>query len=235
MAVETLSYTLSLGSKAVGSQVLKTTVTPRVVTLELRALFQGAFGQHSLMQTSQVVTETGESLRFREEDDAKGDRRVFEVTFDPRSGLVRATRQAGGQQGGAETPLLRPYSDPLGLLYRVRELARNGVETSVRVAMLGKDVVIEPMGEQALETPPGERRALGYLLNPGPSYVFIDAEPPHAPLRFVQPTVHGQVEAFLVRAVQEEGAAAPPQSPSSERGSKRRRRGGRRRRRVEAG
>ena len=234
MAVETLSYTLSLGSKAVGSQVLKTTVTARVVTLELRALFQGALGQHNLTQTSQVAADTGESLRFREEDDAKGDKRVFEVVFDPRSGLVRATRQAGGQQGGAETPLLRPYSDPLGLLYRVREFARNGIETPVRVAMLGKDVVIEPLGEQALETPGGERRALGYLLNPGPGYIFVDAEPPHAPLRFVQPTVHGHVEAFLIRAVQEEDAAvAAPQS--SERGSKRRRRGGRRRRRVELG
>ena len=232
MAVETLSYTLALAPKAVGSQVHKTTVTARVVTLELRALFQGALGQHNLTQTSQVATDTLESLRFREEDDAKGDKRVFEVVFDPRSGLVRATRQAGGQQGGAETPLLRPYSDPLGLLYRVRELARDGVEEPVRVAMLGKDVVIEPLGEQALETPQGERRALGYLLNPGSSYVFIDAEPPHAPLRFVQPTVHGQLEAFLVRAVQEEGVGVEaPQG--SERGSKRRRRGGRRRRRVE--
>ena len=234
MAVETLSYTLSLGARAVGSQVLKTTLTPRVVTLELRALFQGALGQHNLTQTSQVAADTLESLRFREEDDAKGDKRIFEVVFDPRSGLVRATRQAGGQQGGAETPLLRPYSDPLGLLYRVRELARGGVKKPVRVAMLGKDVVIEPLGEQALETPQGERRALGYLLNPGLGYVFIDAEPPHAPLRFVQPTVHGHVEAFLIRAVQEEGVAVEaPQS--SERGSKRRRRGGRRRRRVEAG
>ena len=234
MAVETLSYTLSLGARAVGSQVLKTTLTPRVVTLELRALFQGALGQHSLTQTSQVAADTGESLRFREEDDAKGDKRVFEVVFDPRSGLVRATRQAGGQQGEAETPLLRPYSDPLGLLYRVRELARGGVEKPVRVAMLGKDVVIEPLGEQVLETPGGERRALGYLLNPGSSYVFIDAEPPHAPLRLLQPTVHGHVEAFLIRSVQEESVAVEaPQS--SERGSKRRRRGGRRRRRVEVG
>lgn len=232
MAVETLSYTLSLGSKAVGSQVLKTTVTPRVVTLELRALFGGVLGQHNLTQTSQVVTDTGESLRFREEDDAKGERRVYEVVFDARSGLVRATRQAGGQGGGAETPYLRPYSDPLGLLHRVRELARSGAREPARVAMLGKDVVIEPLGEEGLDLPGGERRALGYLLSPGPSYVFIDAEPPHAPLRLVQPTVHGQLEAFLVRAVHEEGTEAPPQN--LERGSKRRRRGGRRRRRVEA-
>lgn len=227
MAVETLSYTLSLGARAVGSQTLKTTLTPRVVTLELRALFQGALGQHSLTQTSQVATDTLESLRFREEDDARGDRRVFEVVFDARSGLVRATRQGDG----AEVPYLRPYSDPLGLLYRVRDLARSGAETPVRVAMLGKDVVIEPMGGQGLDLPGGERRALGYLLNPGSSYVFIDAEPPHAPLRLLQPTVHGHVEAFLVRAVHEEGGEAPPQNP--ERGGRRRRRGGRRRRRVE--
>ena len=233
MAVETLSYTLSLGAKSVGSQVLKTSVTPRVTTLELRALFQGALGQHGLTQTSQVLTDTGESLRFREEDDAKGDRRVYELVFDARSGLVRATRQAGGQHEGAEVPLLRPLSDPLGLLHRVRETARSGTQEPVRVALLGKDVVLEPLGEQALETPGGERRALGYRLSPGPSYEFVDAEPPHAPLRLVQPTVQGQLEAFLVRAALEEGAAATPQA--LERAGKRRRRGGRRRRRVEAG
>lgn len=230
MAVETLSYTLSLGSKAVGSQVLKTSVTPRVTTLELRALFGGAFGQRSLTQTSQVVTGSGESLRFREEDDAKGDRRVYEVMFDARSGLVRATRQAGGGREEAETPLLRPTSDPLGLLYQVREAARNGATGPVRVALLGKDVVLEPWGEHEVEAQGGAARALGFRLSPGPSYVFVAAEPPHAPLRLVQPTVHGQLEAFLVRAAREDAPVAPP----PERSGRRRRRGGRRRR-VELG
>lgn len=234
MAVETLSYALSLGAKAVGSQVIKTTVTPRVTMLECRALFQGALGAHSIDQSSQLLTGSGESLRFSETAEIKGEKHTFEVAFDARSGLVKATRQVGAQIERAETPCLRPYRDPLGLLHTLRGLA-HGAALTERVPLLGKDVVIESLGEWVLETTNGERPTFGYVLRPGPSYVYLDARPPHAIIRLIQPTQYGQVEASLIRAVEEDGTlSAPKDKESKDRSGKRRRRGGRRRRRVES-
>ena len=233
MTVEILSYTLSLGAKAVGSQIIKTAVTPRVTTLECHALFQGVFGPQSLSQTSQLATPTGESLRFSEETDTKGDKRTYEVVFDARSGLVKATRQTVAGSETAETPYFRPYSDPLGLLHRLRA-APTGAEGRRQVAMLGKDVVIESLGRWTLETPQGERATFGYLLHPGLAYVYLDAHAPYAPLRVSQPTLHGQLEAFLVRTAQEDGSLGTPVASPQDRANKRRRRGGRKRRRVES-
>lgn len=243
MTVETCSYTLSLGHKAVGSQLVRTAVSGRTTTVEARAQFQGVFGQQSLTQTSQLYTRTCESLRYREENDTKEGKRSFEVTFDTQSGLVTATRQLGLQTERAETPLLRPYSDPLGLLHRLRgvvqdEKVQNGevqngeAGASLRVPLLGKDVVITHLGESEIETALGLRRVVGFVLNPGPGYVYVDAEPPYSLLRLVQPTQHGLVEAFLTRRVEEDGTLA--KVPGAERPAKRRRRGGRKRRRVES-
>lgn len=238
MTVETCSYTLSLGHKAVGSQLVRTAVSGHTTTIEARAQFQGVFGQQSLTQTSQLHTRTCESLRYHEENDTKEGKRSFEVTFDAQSGLVTATRQLGLQTERAETPLLRPYSDPLGLLHRLRgvvqnEKVQNGeAGASLRVPLLGKDVVITQLGESEIETALGLRRVVGFVLNPGPGYVYVDAEPPYSLMRLVQPTQHGLVEAFLTRRVQEDGTLA--KVSGAERPAKRRRRGGRKRRRVES-
>ncbi len=229
--METCSYTLLLGNKAVGSQVVRTTVMGRTTTLEAKAIFGGALGQGTLNQTSQLLTESLESLRFTEEEDSRGERRSFEVLFDARSGLVKATRRSGSLLERAETPYLRPYSDPLGLL---RQLRGRTVVGTARVPMLGKDVVIEPLGESEVETALGLHNAVGYLLRPGPGYVYVDAQPPHALVRMVQPTEHGLVEAFLTRVIEEDGAqATTPNTAPEARAPKRRRRGGRKRRRVE--
>ena len=229
--VETFSYALSLGAKAVGSQVLKTSVTPRVTTLECRALFQGALGSHSLEQSSRILSASGESLYFSETD-TSGEKHTFEVTFDTRSGVVQATRQLGTQLERTEVPYLRPYSDPLGLLHIIRGLG-HGSALRARVPLLGKDVLVESLGEWPLETAQGERLTYGYALRPGPAYIYVDAEPPHALVRLLQPTQYGHVEAFLVRTVQEDGTLSAAKEPAKERSGKRRRRGGRRRRRVE--
>ena len=229
--VETLSYALSLGAKAVGSQVIKTSVTPRVTTLECRALFQGALGSHSLEQSSRSSSAGGESLHFSETD-TSGEKHTFEVSFDAQSGLVKVARQLGAQVERAELPYLRPYRDPLGLLHSLRGLG-HGSAVRERVPLLGKDVLIESLGEWPLETAQGERLTYGYVLRPGPAYVYVDAEPPHALVRLLQPTRYGHVEAFLVRTVQEDGTLGAPKEPAKDRPGKRRRRGGRRRRRVE--
>ena len=232
MPVETCSYTLSLGHKSVGSQLVRTAVSGRVTTVEARTQFQGVFGQQSLTQTSQLHTRTAESLRYFEEIDSKEGKRSFEVTFDVQNGLVTATRRLGSQTDYAETPYLLPYSDPLGLLHRLRSAVQDGTPVSLRVPLLGKDVMITPLDVTEIETALGVRRAVGFVLYPGPGYVYIDAEPPYALVRLVQPTEHGLVEAFLTQRAQEDGTLST-KAGAEARPSKRRRRGGRRRRRVE--
>lgn len=236
MTVEICSYTFSLGSKAVGSQVLRTTVQGRTTTLEAKALFQGIFGQQSLTQTSQLLSDSLESLRFSEEATSPGEKRSFEVVFDSKSGLVRATRRVGAQLERAETPLVQPYSDPLGLLQRLRRNAHGErAGEAERVPLLGKDVVVEYLGESEVETALGLRPAFGYILYPGPGYVYVDTQPPYTLVQLLQPTQHGLLEAFLTRRVDEDDSSSPasPATPEG-RSGKRRRRGGRRRRRVES-
>lgn len=233
MTIETCSYTLSLGHKSVGAQVVRTAVSGRTTTVASTTRFQGVLGQESLTQTSELHTRTTESLRYFEETEGKEGKRSLEVTFDARSGLVSATRRAGSQTEHAEAPLLLPYSDPLGLLHRLRSAAQNDAETSpLRVPLLGKDVTVTPLGVSVVETALGPRRAAGFVLYPGPGYVYVDTEAPYALLRLVQPTEIGPVEAFLTQRVQEDGLlSAKTEQPRT---PKRRRRGGRRRRRVES-
>ncbi len=235
MTVETCSYTLSLGQKNVGLQTVRTAVSGRNTTVASKTQFQGVFGQQSLTQTSELHTRTAESLRYFEETEGKEGKRSLEVTFDARSGLVSATRRSGSQTEHAETPLLLPYSDPLGLLHRLRSAAQNGTgesPTRMRIPLLGKDVTVTPLGTSEIETTLGPRRVVGFVLYPGPGYVYIGTEAPYAPLRLVQPTEHGPVEAFLTRRVQDDGILNATETEA--RPAKRRRRGGRRRRRVES-
>lgn len=232
MTVETCSYILSLGHKSVGSQTVRTAVSGRTTTVEARTQFQGVFGQQSLVQTSELHTRTAESLRYHEEIDGKDGKRSFEVKFDARSGLVTATRRLGSQSEHAQTPLMLPYSDPLGLLHRLRSAVQHEeVGDSLRVPLLGKDVMIAHLGESEVETARGRARAVGFVLYPGPGYIYVDAEPPYTLVRLVQPTEHGLVEAFLTQRVQEDGTLDA--TGAETRPAKRRRRGGRRRRRVE--
>jgi hypothetical protein len=155
--------------------------------------------------------------------------------FDAETGLVRATRRQGGQLEQSDAPYLRPYSDPLGLLQGLR-LGYAGSPGSTemrRVPLLGKDVVIAPLGDSEVETGLGTQQAAGFVPYPGPSYVYLATEPPHAIVRLVQPTEYGLLEALLTRRTEEEGTLETPVPPEA-RSSKRRRRGGRRRRRVES-
>lgn len=249
MKVESCSYSLSLGGKTVGTQSLRTALSGRTAALEAHALWQGVFGQQQLTQSSQVNSQDGESLRFSEHTEAPGDKRSFEVVFDAKSGLVRATRRSGSQLERAETPYLRPYSDPLGLLYILRNFRGEG---ALRIPLLGKDVVAERLADTVVETGLGSREAHAFVLYPGPSYVYIEKSEPYAIVRLLQPTTHGLLEAYLTRLVYEEGpaltaSAAKTQSKIHDKNhdkthdkaqaaaakpNKRRRRGGRRRKRV---
>ncbi|CAN5511239.1 hypothetical protein BH24DEI1_BH24DEI1_05960 [soil metagenome] len=226
MSVEVCSYRLSLRGKSVGSQVLRTQTSRHQVRLEARLTLQGSLGQATVTQTSSLHTPSLLSQLFSETQQDNQEKRHYQVAFDERSGLVRAS--CG--KDSAEVPYSRPYRDPLGLLHLIRALPEN--ETSLRVPMLGKDVVVERLPDAELRTALGNRAARVYALYPGHAYVFVDCEAPHTILKLSQRLEAGLLDALIVRVSQEDEMPSGEGRPSLERGrgSKRRnRRSGRKR------
>ena len=218
MPVEVWSYRLLLRGKSVGSQVFKTLERGSVISIESKLVMQSGSGQQTVTQKSLASRDMGYSLSFQEELIGPGERRQFRLEFDQESGLVRVSR---GNGDSAEAPYTRPYRDPLGLLHQVRNLGHK--ETSVRVPMLGKDVVIEPSGVSELDTVAGPRQARVYALYPGGSYVYVDALPPHTILKLTQRLDLALLDAVLIKIDEEDALHIEPPKPSKRKRRKRRR------------
>ena len=219
MLTELCSYRLNLYGKAVGTHTLRTQRGKKGVVLEARMALQGALGQKTVTQVSQLNPAL-ESLRFTEETQDRSHTRTFEVVFDAERGVVRATQSKSGKDDFAEEPYTLPYRDPLGLLHALRERPER-----LRVPMLGKEVVAERLAEVPLETALGERRAHPYVLYPDPCYVYVDAAPPHLILRLTQRFEGGLLDAFLTKVVQEDAPIQEEARPSKRNRRRRRRRG----------
>jgi len=197
MSVEVCSYRLTLRGKPVGTHVLKTENKGRFTRMEGTSHFQGSLGTLSVVQSSRSSSDSHHSLRFREETKERSENRSFDVTFDEGRGLVRAAR---GPRDLAETPYLRPYRDPLSLLNEIRSLGDQG---ALNIAMLGKDVSVQFVGEVDLATALGTKRARAYLLHPGQSVVYVDVHSPYTILKLTQRLADGHVDALLVRVASE--------------------------------
>ena len=222
MPVEVCSYRLTLRGAPVGTHVLRTERKGQTAHLEGRLMLQGSLGQLTTTQTSRFHQGRKLSLGFREDTERRGEKRRYDVVFDPGQGLVKASR---GQGDEATMPYIRPYRDPLGLLYELRSL-EPGTEP-VRFPMLGKDVTAIHLGTTELDTALGERTAHAYKLHPGPAYVYIDSEDPHTILQMSQ-RVDGQIlDALLVKVAQED--AMPVREAERPRSGRKRRRRRRRR------
>jgi len=228
VSVEVCSYRLTMRGKPVGTHVIKTEETGRVRRMEARSHFQGALGNSSVVQRSRSSAHELHSLEFREETLERSEKRIFDVTFDESTGTVRASK---GPRDKTELPYILPYRDPLSLLHEVRQL---GEAVTTEVAMLGKDVSVQYAGEVDLATALGNRRARAYLMHPGHSVVYVDAQAPHAILKLTQRLADGQLDALLVSIASEATMEAFGEDDKpQERGSKggRRRRGRRRQKR----
>lgn len=226
MPVESLTFRLSARGRPAGRLVLRSGERGRVTLSEARMQLQGALGNTTIVQTSRSHAARHHSLSWREEKEGQGDGRVFEVRFDPDSGLVTASR---GRQNSASIPYLLPYRDPLSLLRELRAFAATEYrpDAPLRIPMLGKEVVVARVVETELEVAGQRRRAKGFLLHPGGSWVYVDAAAPHTLLKLVQRLDDQNLEALLVDVAEEQSMPGWEQSEPSESSSGR---GGRRRR-----
>lgn len=223
MAVELCHYRLALRGKPVGSQFLSVEERGAAALLDAHLALQGSLGNADVRQRSKTHRQQFFSFAFEEETRSSSGRQSFSVTFDAEAGLVRASRGGGDQ---AAVPYVQAFEDPLGLLYHLRQLGPEAAR--LRVPMLGKEVLVERLGDTELETALGPRRAYAYLLQPGGSYVYVDQQAPHLILQLAQRLEGQLLEAFLVRVDEE---AARPQPEEKENRRPRRRRSGRQRRR----
>lgn len=231
MAVEVLSYDISQRGSPVGSHTLRTELRGGTVHLEGRMQLSGALGRSTIMQTSRTHARMHHSLSFREEQQKRGDNRTYDVQFDRSSGLVRASR--GGDK--AEQPLSKPFRDPLGMLFEIRQL---DPETShVTIPMLGKDVQVGLVGSVSLETAVGPREARVYRLFPGGSLLWVAEDEPRVILKMQQRTAGYPLDVVLTRISSEQGSTRESSRQAAGRdGGNRRshsRRGRRRRRRQD--
>ena len=203
MPVETCHYRLTLRGRPAGTHTLSTSFRGRTAILDASLKLQGPMPQTSLRQQSKVHRQQFFSFSYQETQTSP-DSRTYSVHFDIEEGLVKASRG----RDSAAVPYLQAYEDPLGLLYHLRHLED---ETTLRVPMLGKGVVVERIGETDLDTVLGERTARVYQLRPGGSYVYVDAEPPHSILMMTQLFAEQRLDALLVRI--DENAPLPKEKP----------------------
>lgn len=194
MVMEVCSYRLSLQGKPVGTQVITTSERGTNIFLETKMQLQGSLGNLSVSQQSKLHKEKFSSYFFNEETQESNNKRQFNVTFDYQRGLVRASRSSQDQ---AEIPLTQNFSDPLSLLYQLRNL--NPGEEFWHIPMLGKRVSVERIGEKVLETSLGEKACYVYKLWPGGSFVYVAKDPPHLIMMMTQRLDGRLLDAQLVR------------------------------------
>lgn len=237
MAVEVLSYDLSQRGVPVGSHVLRTELRGSTVHLEGKLQLSGALGRVTISQSSRSHVRQFNSLTFREEQQRRGDNRVFDLKFDRSSGLVQASRTGSDR---AEQPLVMPYRDPLGMLFEIRQMDPEAA--GLMIPMLGKHVQVTFVQSTTLETAVGTRPVRIYRLFPGGSLLWVGDDDAHLILKMQQRIEGAPVDAVLTRVAQEQGStrgsgqprqAAPSAAASRDGRRSRSRRGRRRRRRQE--
>ena len=216
MQVETCHYRLSLRGKPVGTHTLSTSFRGRTAILDAKMMLQaqGALRNTTIAQQSKAHRQQFFSFSFQETISVP-ESRTFKVHFDIEEGLVKAER---GGNDKAFIPYIESYEDPLSLLYHLRHL---NSEDYLRVPMLGKEVVVERLGEKVLETALGEHAAHVYRLRPGGSYVYVSVDAPHPILMMTQRFDNQLLDAHIVRI--DENARAP-QEPNRRRKRRRKRR-----------
>ncbi|MFN3266737.1 MAG: hypothetical protein ACK41E_07845 [Deinococcales bacterium] len=140
------------------------------------AQFVGSLGNAKRVQISRFAQNTRLPASFSENDNG----RIFETIFDRVAGVVTLRQN----RDEATQALTQEYHDPLSLVQLLRDLDPE-VE-NLRVPMIGGTVLVTRLEDELVTTPWGDTLARAYYLRPGMGFIYIEAQAPHRPLKFVQ-------------------------------------------------
>lgn len=199
MPVEVLSFDLSQRGTPVGTHVLRTELRGGTVHMEGRLQLSGPLGRATIIQSGRSHVRHHHSLAFREEQQKRGDNRTFDVRFDRSTGLIQAVRSGSDR---AEEPLTKPFRDPLGMLFELRQ--QDPDATALTIPMLGKDVQATLVQTTTIETAVGPRTARVWRLFPGGSLVWIGDDDANLILRMQQKIAGSPVDVVLTRVASEQ-------------------------------
>jgi hypothetical protein len=175
------------------------------------AQFQGSLGNSKRIQISRFVTGSRLPASFSENDNG----RVFETIFDRSAGVVilRQNRDEASQA------LTQDHHDPLSVVQLLRDLDPN-VE-NLRVPMVGGTVLITRLDDELIQTPWGEVLARAYYLRPGMGFIYIEAQAPHRPLKFVQAIGRYVLESSITNSIAKSGSGEFNRAPQPQKRSER--------------
>ncbi len=192
--MELVSYRLSYRGKPVGNYSLSADNKGSMVFLEAKMMLQGALGTTTINQTSKSHRSQFFSYSFQELTNSPGQNRRYNVVYDKKEGLIKASRSGTDK---AEIAAIVPIVDPIGLLYKIRFLDPN--KDRFLVPMLGKTVIVHKIAQKELETAFGKKMTNVYKLHPGKSLVYIDLEKPHHILAMTQYIGNKFLDSFIVK------------------------------------
>jgi hypothetical protein len=138
--------------------------------------FQGSLGNAKRIQISRFVQGSRLPALFSENDNG----RMFETIFDRTAGVVLLRQN----RDEATQALTQDYHDPLSIVQLLRDL--DPTTENLRIPMIGGTVLVTRLDDELLETPWGEILARAYYLRPGMGFIYIEAQAPYRPLKFVQ-------------------------------------------------
>lgn len=192
--MELVSYRLSYRGKPVGNYSLSADPQGSMVFLEAKMMLQGSLGTTTINQTSKSHRAQFFSYSFQELTNSPGQNRKYNVTYDKKEGLIKASRSASDR---SEIAAIVPIVDPIGLLYKVRFLDLK--KDRFLVPMLGKTVIISKIAQKELDTAFGKKVCNVYKFHPGKSLVYVDVEKPHHILAMTQYIGNKFLDSFIVK------------------------------------
>jgi hypothetical protein len=163
------------------------------------AQFQGSLGNAKRIQISRFVQGSRLPAMFSENDNG----RMFETIFDRAAGVVLLRQN----RDEATQALTQDYHDPLSIVQLLRDL--DPAIENLRIPMIGGTILVTRLEDELLETPWGETLARAYYLRPGMGFIYIEADAPYRPLKFVQAMGRYVLESSISKAG--ESKASHPQ------------------------
>lgn len=207
--IEIFTYHLGHQQKKIGSYIFKSHVQAKQCLAEA-SLELKDFGETAkIWQQSEADSTSFTSSYFQEINEGEGFTRHFQLRYDADEAMLYTTRKLNGEEEERSSyPSLLAYSDSLALLSLVRHMSQHKIEHR-RVAMVGKDVVIERSPVTKAQAWDKLEPAIGldkkyyraswhhYRLYPGNAYILVSSLAPYPIVQLLQPSAQGMIEATL--------------------------------------